>query len=124
LNKVKTEPVLRVVNDQKCCPTYTRDLAKVIREQLKTDYKGFINVVNPEGCNWFDFTKEILKAAKIKNIRLESITSEQLGLPAKRPANSALSTNKLENEIGIKIRKRKEALPDFLEELNKSSGIQ
>jgi len=123
LSKAKTESHLKVVNDQKCCPTYTKDLSNIIKKLFNTDYSGFINAVNTYGCSWFDFAKDILKLAGLDHVEVDPISSDELALPAKRPENSILSTRKLENELGIKARKRIEALADFLNELKESSGL-
>jgi len=121
--KAKSEGKLRVVNDQRCCPTYTRDLAKVMKKLLKTDYKGFLNVVNPEGCTWFEFAREIIDLAGLHDVSLGPITSAELALPAPRPANSVLSVRKLKDEIGITMRNRVDALSDFMTALKGASSL-
>ena len=80
LKKAKTEDALKVVNDQRGSPTYTKDLAKAIhlfisviarspakggttKQSQKIKY-GVYHVSNFGSVSWFDYAKEILKLVK------------------------------------------------------------
>ncbi len=93
---------LKIVNDQKGCPTYTLDLAYAISKLIKTQKYGTYHIVNSGSCTWYQFAKEIIKIKKLKN-KIKAINSKELGRPAKRPHYSVLSNNKLHSE-GIKLR--------------------
>lgn len=80
---------LRVVNDQVCSPTYTRDLASKIVELIDTEYYGVFHITNKGSCSWYEFTKEILKQASL-NTPVIPINSEQLFQKARRPGFSVL----------------------------------
>jgi dTDP-4-dehydrorhamnose reductase len=103
---------LKIVNDQKGCPTYTFDLAEVISKLIRSGKFGLYHVVNSSSCTWFGFTKEILKIKKIKK-KIIPITSEELNRPAKRPTFSVLSNKKLQG-VGVKMRPWAEALKSYL----------
>lgn len=103
---------LKIVNDQKGCPTYTFDLAGAISKLIRSGKYGTYHIVNSGSCTWFQYAKEILKIKKI-NKRVIPITTKELGKPAKRPKYSVLSTKKI-NELKIKTPNWKTALKEFL----------
>lgn len=103
---------LKIVNDQKGCPTYTFDLARAVLKLIQSEQYGTYHIVNSGSCTWFQFAKEILKIKKI-NKKVVPITSKELNRPAKRPTYSVLSNHKAE-KIGIRFRSWKKALADFL----------
>ena len=106
---------LKIVNDQRGCPTYTFDLANVISKLIKTQKYGIYHAVNSGSCTWYQFAKEIIKINKLKN-KIKAINSKELGRPAKRPNYSVLSNNKLRAE-GIKLREWQKALRVFLNQM-------
>ena len=85
---------LRVVNDQVCSPTYTRDLASKIVELIDTEYYGIFHVTSKGSCSWYEFTKEILKQASL-NTAVIPISSEQYLQKAMRPGFSVLDNYQL-----------------------------
>jgi dTDP-4-dehydrorhamnose reductase len=107
---------LKIVNDQKGCPTYTFDLAKAISKLIKNEKYGLYHVVNSGSCTWFGFAKEILKIKKIKK-KVIPITSKELNRPAKRPTYSVLSNKKVK-KIGVNLRPWQKALANFLETIS------
>jgi len=104
---------LKIVTDQRGCPTYTMDLAKAISKLIENKASGIVNVCNSDNCTWFDFAKEILRLKK-KTPKLEPITSNELNLPAKRPAYSVLNTEKFQNITKTALRPWQEALKEDL----------
>ncbi|MCX6811253.1 MAG: dTDP-4-dehydrorhamnose reductase [Candidatus Berkelbacteria bacterium] len=104
---------LKIVNDQRGCPTYTFDLAEVISKLIKNGKYGTYHVVNSGSCTWFQFAKEILKIKKIKK-KVIPITSKELNRPAKRPTYSVLSNKKVK-KTGVNLRPWQKALANFLE---------
>jgi dTDP-4-dehydrorhamnose reductase len=64
--------------------------------------------------SWFEYTKEILRVAGIKNIEVKPITSEELNRPAKRPSFSGLDTSRFEEFTGYKLRTWKNALKEYI----------
>lgn len=107
---------LRVVNDQVGCPTYSRDLAVEVKHVLSCP-PGIYHVTNQGCCSWFDFAKEIIKAAGIApQVEVIPIKSSQFPLPAVRPRNSILNSTKRTNETPS----WKEALRHLLFEIQKT----
>jgi dTDP-4-dehydrorhamnose reductase len=84
---------LRVVNDQRCTPSYTGHIARGIRFLLSTGVYGTYHLVNRGETTWFDFATEILRRSGI-DVAVEPVTTEQYGARAPRPHYSVLSTAK------------------------------
>jgi len=104
---------LEVVTDQIGTPTYTLDLAHAIHAALAADVPGLYHVANAGPCSWFEFAGEILRQAGVR-AELRPTTSERFNRPARRPAYSALSTERLREVTGHAMRPWREALADCL----------
>lgn len=111
LGKEKQE--LNVVSDQHGSPTYAVDLANIIYQALekKIPY-GIYHATNQGFTTWYDFTKKILADSNII-CKVNAVTSKEYVTPAKRPTNSMLSKQKLE-EQGIEIPTWEDALSRYL----------
>ena len=111
LSKEKEE--LNVVNDQHGSPTYTEDLASIIKQIIdkKIPY-GIYHTTNIGYTTWFDFTKKIFELSNI-SCKVNPVTSEEFVRPAKRPKNSKLSKDKILEE-GITIPDWEDGLKRYL----------
>ncbi len=96
---------LRVVNDQRGCPTYTVHLAKALATMLTQPRVGLYHAVNSGNCTWYELACAVLAEAGLKT-EVTPITTAELLRPAPRPANSMLATTKLQRDFGL-------ALPDW-----------
>jgi dTDP-4-dehydrorhamnose reductase len=107
---------IRVVNDQRGSPTYTRDLSWAIERLLGREERGILHITNSGSCTWFEFAGKILamKGPRGHSVRLLPISSADLGQPAKRPANSVLDCSKFERIAGWKMRCWEECLREYL----------
>ena len=114
LKAAETRPELSVVNDQIGSPTYTRDLARAIRDLVQKDAHGIVHINNHGVCSWFDFAKEILAQSGLSN-PLHPITTDQSARPARRPNYSVLSPASL-HAYGVHLRPWQQALNAFLKE--------
>lgn len=108
---------LRVVADQKGCPTYTADLARVIADLIAKDaYPGIYHAVGPEAMTWHEFAVRTLHAAEIEH-EVAPISTAEYPTPARRPSYSVLSTAKIA-QMGIApMRPVDEALAEFVARL-------
>jgi dTDP-4-dehydrorhamnose reductase len=79
-----------VVNDQFGCPTYSRQLARAIVDQL-VDFErlGVMHVCGGELCSWYDFAREIFRQSQI-DIMVLSSTTEIFASPTERPVYTAM----------------------------------
>lgn len=112
LDLAKTQPELKVVNDQHGKPTYTRDLAVFLKQLVLTHApSGIYHGVNEEETTWYDFTREIFSQAGISTPVIPC-TSDEFPRPAKRPTWSTLLNTKRPL-----MRPWKEALADYLQRI-------
>ena len=124
LGREKNE--ISVVNDQYGKPTYARDLASAIMRL--TEYieeekaiAGIYHFANKGITTWFGFAREIMETGGLA-CKVKPIPSGKYPTAAKRPAFSALNTDKFEANFNFVIRNRKEALTDCLKRMMQSGG--
>ena len=123
LNLFNSKEELKIINDQFGLPTYTKDLAQLIKIILHKNYSqyGIFHFCNSgEKISWFDFASEIyLQARNIglinKNIKITPIPTIDYKQAALRPHNSCLSTKKIELLLQISIPSWQNALERFFE---------
>ena len=114
LEQAREERVLSIVNDQIGSPTYTVDLAKTISVLIQLDAQGIFHVANSDLCTWYTFGQTVLKLSGMDNVKVNAISSEELGRPAVRPSYSVFNCQKLKRETGLALRPWPEALQDYL----------
>ena len=112
LQLAKTRPELRVVDDQRGCPTYTVDLARAIAGLVSQQASGIIHATNNGNCSWFEFAKTILDLEQ-QSVAVTPTTSAEFPRPARRPSNSVLSPSSLHTH-GIKLPSWRDALAAYL----------
>ena len=110
LRLARERPELRVVSDQIGAPTWCRALAEattaVIGKALvDPGTHGLYHATNSGATSWFEFAKEILRAAKLAT-PVHPIPASAYPTPAVRPANSVLDNTRLLRTLGV-------ALPDW-----------
>jgi dTDP-4-dehydrorhamnose reductase len=125
IRAMNTHDAVKVVNDQKGTPTFAGDLAKVILEIISrgsmTPY-GIYHVTDIGEITWWDFTNEIKKQGietgwineTGKNCVVNPCTTDEYPTPAKRPAYSVLSKDKIQTALGITLPDWKKSLNEFL----------
>ncbi|RYL93945.1 dTDP-4-dehydrorhamnose reductase [Sporolactobacillus sp. THM19-2] len=104
---------LKVVNDQRGCPTWTRDLAAKIIELIQTDQYGTYHISNSGSCTWYEFAKAIFEIKGI-DIQVAPCTTEEFPRPAKRPHNSVFEHMALRLNGFDEVENWKSGLKDFL----------
>ena len=100
LNLGKTRDTITVVDDQVGSPTYTYDLARLLVDMIETEEYGRYHATNEGLCSWYEFACEIFRQAGLK-VHVIPVSSDQYPARAKRPMNSRMSKDKLE-ERGFK----------------------
>lgn len=93
------KPLLEVVADQRGCPTYADDLAQAMKKLLVSDVQGLCHATNSGDCTWHEFAEAIVRQMGMPTI-VRPITTAQAGRPAKRPAYSVLSQDRLARICG------------------------
>lgn len=102
---LKNKGSLKVVNDQRGCPTWTVDLSNAIVDLLNEPY-GVYHLCGGGEASWYDFAKEIFELENIQ-INLIACNSDEYVRPAQRPKYSVLENEK-------RLRHWKKALKDYL----------
>lgn len=84
---------LRVVNDQRCSPSFVPHVARAIRFLATTAAYGTYHVVNSGSATWYELAAELFRQAR-QEVALAAITTAEYGPRARRPAYSVLDTTK------------------------------
>jgi dTDP-4-dehydrorhamnose reductase len=117
---------LTVVDDQNGCPTSAADLAAALATialRLAQDPAaptGTFHFVNDGATTWCGFARAIVEGSARRGgrqIPVEGIPTSAYPTPARRPANSRLSTRSLTDAYGITPRPWAAALDDILDRL-------
>lgn len=111
LNLGKTHDRLTVVDDQIGSPTYTYDLARLLVDMIETSRYGRYHATNEGLCSWYEFACEIFKQAGM-SVFVTPVDSSAYPSKAKRPMNSRMNKDKLD-ECGFK------RLPDWQDALSR-----
>jgi len=114
LQKARAGQPLRVVNDQLMSPSYTLDVARLLLDLLEKDAQGTVHAANAGVCSWFELAQEALRRCGLE-AAIEPIPSSSLASPVRRPAFSALESERL-SRWGLQMRPWQEALEAYLRE--------
>lgn len=104
---------LRVVNDQVCTPTGTRELARRLLPLIHSDARGLFHMTNTGGCSWYEFAREIFRLSKIE-AELSPCTTAEFAAKAPRPAYSVLDNRALRAAGFEDFRPWQEGLAEYL----------
>ena len=121
LRLAKEKPQLKVVADQRCVPSYTKDVAEVMAALVRTDAYGLYHATNAGDASWFEVASEAVRLAGLTTPMLP-ISTKEFGAPAARPAYSVLNCSKIEQATGLTMRPWKLALAAYLQEIGTVSG--
>ncbi len=119
---------LRVVADQRGCPTSAASIARCLwelaaRYQKAEDLQwGTYHFAGSPDCTWHDFAQEILNRALQSGLLhrlpvLRPITTRDYPTPAQRPACSVLDCSQIQHTFGIRQPDWRNDLDKVLEEL-------
>ena len=118
----KERGAVQVVNDQIGSPTYTKDLAKLLVAMIETKQYGTYHATNEGLCSWYEFACEIFKQAGMKEVQVTPVASDAFPVKAKRPFNSRMSKEKLEENGFERLPSWQDALQRYLKELETISS--
>ena len=123
-------PALRVVDDQTGCPTSARDIAGALADitlRMIADPEaptGVYHFVNAGSTSWAGLAREVFALSKARGgpeAQVEGITTAEYPTPARRPANSRLSTFKITRDYGIIPRPWQDAVAGIVAELHQET---
>jgi dTDP-4-dehydrorhamnose reductase len=104
---------LRIVSDQYGCPTYadlvadaTVDMLRRMSagNEIRADLGGLYHVACSGRTSWYGFARRIIELAGMSDrVRVTPITTADYPTPARRPAFSVLSGDKLARVFGLRL---------------------
>lgn len=124
---------LKIVADQVGAPTWARLIAEVTAHIVKQALlqkaasglnSGVYHLTSTSETSWYGFAQKIVEIAReqgninIKNKVINAIPTTDYPLPAQRPANSRLATERLEQQFGLTLPSWDNALRLCMQELN------
>ncbi len=124
-------PVVRVVNDQRGCPTSARDVAEALQTITlamiadRDAPTGVYHFVNAGEATWADLAREIFSQSAQSGgpaAEVQDISSSEYPSRARRPMNSRLATGKLTRDYGVIPRDWRAAVAEIVSELQ-AEGI-
>lgn len=122
LGKARESDHVEVVGDKIGCPTHSLEVARDFLPWLKDNQRpgGLWHYCQPDPCAWSDYAQAVLDTAVAAGIELRATKvtpipiSSLVGLIAKRPRQSAMSTAKFTAAAGHAPRPWKESLQEHL----------
>ena len=115
----KDRDELGVIFDQVGTPTYARDLARAILDilpKVSNNKPEIYNYSNEGVLSWYDFSKEIMKMAKIE-CKINPIETKDYPTPCARPHYSLLNKSKIKKDFNLSIPYWKDSLDECLKVL-------
>ena len=104
---------LRVVGDQIGSPTYARLVAEASVQMIsamgdgegfRVERSGVYHMTCQGSVSWHGFAQRIIElSSRAARVRVTPISTAQYPTPARRPAYSVLSCDKLERSFGIRL---------------------
>lgn len=104
---------LRVVDDQRGCPTYTRFLAAALLDLALRGATGVVHYRNREPASWYSFATAIARQWS-GTAEVVPVKSAELHRPARRPAWSVLAVDRFEEIVGQPVEPWEWGLAEFL----------
>ena len=86
---------LRVVDDQRGCPTVAADLAAATLDAIDAGARGLLHLTNQGDTTWFQLARHAVELAGLDYTKLSPCTTDEYPVPAPRPAYSVLGSERL-----------------------------
>lgn len=115
LTKARRGEALKVVDDIRMSPTYTRDAAEAIKHLLTVGTTGVVHSANGGSCSWYDFARTVLDLCGVTG-EIAAVPSSASPMRACRPNNSALENERLTFDCRFSMRPWHVALAAYLRE--------
>ena len=93
--KLMRKGPVRVVNDQRGRPTLVDDLARSTLECVEAGVDGILHLANQGEATWYRLARQLASLAGLEPDRVEPCSTEDFPLPATRPANSVLDSERI-----------------------------
>jgi dTDP-4-dehydrorhamnose reductase len=106
------QPQLRVVADQRGCPTNAADLAQALAQMLRVSIRGIVHATGTGDCTWYELASAIVSAMG-RQTPVHPITTAESGRRAARPSYSVLA-NCVLKQSGITLPRWRDSLVQFV----------
>lgn len=110
----ETRDQLKVVDDQRCTPSATADVAVALAKLIATGAWGLYHVTNSGSMTWCELARAIFEHVG-KAIDVAPITTEEFGAPAARPRYSVLDCTRFTSVTGHELPSWQDALARYLD---------
>jgi dTDP-4-dehydrorhamnose reductase len=115
VNAARKGNPLRVVNDQRGSPSYSKDLAAHTMMLIAAGCRSTYHVTNSGWGTWYELASEAVVRAGMKSIPIAPVSSSEFPRPALRPANSVLANARLERDGLPLMRPWQAAVREYVE---------
>jgi dTDP-4-dehydrorhamnose reductase len=133
LRLAATMPELRVVADQRGCPTSARDIAEALQEIALTLLDdsaargGIYHFVNSGEASWYDLAEHVVARSgspAAARPQVKAIATSDYPTAAHRPANSRLDTALITRTFGLTPRPWQTAVDEIIAQLVSSGRTE
>jgi dTDP-4-dehydrorhamnose reductase len=121
IGQAREREEVNAIADKWATPTYTLDLAKLLKPLVNDDAPaGVLHLANGGECSWQEYAQWALDRCRAEGIPMEakkigaSSLAEMKSFIAQRPVYSVLSSAKYAGLTGITPRPWQEAVADFV----------
>jgi len=124
--------VLRVVDDQRGCPTSALDFAEAILQIAgrwqggdRTGLGETFHLAGGGSASWFDFAVEIMDQCRrlgLPTAEVRPIATADWPTKAMRPANAVLNCSKIERDLGLRLPEWRRSVAETVERLAAIEG--
>ncbi len=103
---------LRVVADQRGCPTYAADLASAVAHLLRIRLRGIVHATGSGDCTWYELACATVAGMGVR-VPIHAIPTADAKRPAARPTYAVLANRALA-QAGITLPHWEDALARFM----------
>ena len=106
---------LKIVDDQRGRPTWTRNVSEVVLDLIELETRGTVNVSDGGEATWYEFARAVLEVAGISS-EVEGVSTKSFGALARRPSYSVLDLATTELALNRRMMPWRKALGLYMSE--------
>ncbi|MCP4307369.1 MAG: dTDP-4-dehydrorhamnose reductase [bacterium] len=91
-----TNDSLKVIDDQRGCPTITDDLAAATLRALDAGATGLLHLTNQGVTTWYQLARRAIELAGLDVSKVSPCATDEYPLPAPRPSYSVLGSERID----------------------------
>jgi dTDP-4-dehydrorhamnose reductase len=129
LKLARTQPTVKVVDDQRGRPTASGDVAAFVLSQASrlagapagAPEWGRLHLVSPTAASRYEMAQALFELTGLSP-RLEAVPTSAFPTPARRALNAELDTGRLQRVFGVELTPWREALAQVVARLDLTHG--